>query len=185
VCLSKLLLVMLFVSCSSAWAVDLGYHTPESLPKIVNICGITFHRAFEESKNGVFLIEYVPENETVENWTYLFAIRKEQFPYSPIIRVKGFAEHLKRKNPDWGMRVLNNEATGDAMIDFLIWPEDNSYVEFNVWKFMQAEDRRLISYQFARSVSSGNPLFEQFIKDFKEYETEIAEAMGNFELPLK
>ncbi|MEF2231643.1 MAG: hypothetical protein V3571_11995 [Pseudodesulfovibrio sp.] len=153
-----------------------------SLPEQITFRDVTLHKAFEEAKDGAFITEYVPEGELLEHWFHLFAVRREQSGLSPSKRAAGIAVQLKKTNPEFRSQVLENKKTGDAGIDFLIWPQDDSYGEFNTWKFMQGEPGWLYSFQYGFRGYTGTPS-EKALGPFMKQKQRTVMEMMRFELP--
>ena len=177
------LFIILSLLCSAAFAMDTNDQKRPTPPQTITFQGIEMHRAFEEEKGESFIIEYLPKGETLEKWTYLFAIRKEAFAGSPAIRVNEIAKHLKKQNPNFNSQVLTSKTGNLGLIDFMIWPKDGSFAEFNSWKYMMAaEEGWLISFQFARRGYHDTHSYKAFEKFMPRKQGAVKE-MINFKMP--
>ena len=154
----------------------------DALPEVITFQNVTLHKAFEDEKNGGFITEYIPEGETLEHWNHLFAVRREKIALTPIQRAAGISTHLKKTNPEFRSQVLQDKKTGNAGIDFLIWPEDDSFGEFNTWKFMQGEPGWLYSFQYGFRAYTGTPSDKE-LKPFMMQKQRTVMEMMRFELP--
>ncbi len=173
----SLALFVLVLTSSVAFAFNAELHTPSKLPETIVFHGVEFHKAFEDVKDDAFIIEYLPKDQTLEQWTELFAIRKEASPLSPLDRVKGIAAYLKKVNPNFKSQILKNKKADDAGIDFLVWPDDESMGEFNSWKYIQGETGTLYSYQYGRRGYTGTPSNEEFFAFMKNKQKAVIEMM--------
>jgi hypothetical protein len=121
------------------------------------------------------LREFIPENEKLESWTKLASIRE----YSKLDDPKKLAikllENLKQNNPDAPSRMIVNSKTGEAVIDFVTWAPDNSFIEFNVFKYRRKHGGGLVAEQFAVR-DYKDP--EGFLKGLKPLRTRLVEAMA-------
>ena len=45
--------------------------------------------------------------------------------------------------------MLQNPKNGDVVLNFLVWPDDGSFAEFNVFQYHKQADGGLVSYQYA------------------------------------
>lgn len=170
---SSLMLLMLL--CFNAFALDLNEYKPSTLPQTITFQHVEMERAFEEERGEVFLVEYIPAGQTLENWTFMFAVRREAFPESAVARAVLFSESLKKMNPNFKSHVFHNEEHGTALIDFLMWNEDGSIGEFNSWKFMSVGEGYLVSYQFARRGYAETPSFAELVEFMKNKDSTVHE----------
>lgn len=89
------------------------------------------------------LIEYVRDGETFEKWTKLvgYAYKKVLgLDNSPPKFAAALGQAVKATNPGAQFQIVENPTTGEVLIDFLTWPKDGSYMEFNVFKIKKADD---------------------------------------------
>jgi len=174
-------LSLLILLCATASAAERTI-AQSALPEQITFQDVTLHKAFEEAKDGAFITEYIPEGETLEHWNHLFAVRREKSALTPIQRAGGISVHLKKTNPEFRSQVLEDKKTGNAGIDFLIWPQDNSFGEFNTWKFMQGEPGWLYSFQYGFRGYADTPSDKALGPFMKQKQRTVMEMM-QFELP--
>ncbi|TAK91330.1 MAG: hypothetical protein EPO06_05060 [Burkholderiaceae bacterium] len=119
--------------------------------------------------NGDQLIELIREYEAFEHWTRLVAFRYQQMPAlgnDPKNVVQAVNKTLLVTNPKARSKILLNEKTGEAIIDFLTWPPDESFMEFNVFRYVKSRDgKAVVSLQLAYRFSDRSPeSLERFSK---------------------
>jgi hypothetical protein len=127
-------------------------------------------------------VEYVRDDETLDNWTKLIGIRNFTNLESPKEAVSELEKTLKENDPDSDPFMLASPDGSDAMISFVVGPEDNSYGELNIWRYTKVDGYPgLIAYQFAyRFQGTTDEEVAQFQKDIKRWIQEMSEA--DFEL---
>lgn len=103
--------------------------------------------------DGDKLVEFIRENETFDNWTKLLAFRYQQLPTAGNEPKKVAAEvfqRVKASNSKALANVMISEQKSEAIIDFLTWPKDEKYIEFNVFRYAKSADgKAVVSLQFA------------------------------------
>jgi hypothetical protein len=145
---------------------------------IVTFDQVTYTRQFVSTTPDLRLAEYVAPGETVENWTTLVAVRNFPALDSPGTAVAEFAKTLRQSNPAARFEILVKPDESEATIDFLTWPEDASYAEFNIFRYVKrAGYPGLIAYQFAyRFTDTSDEAAEQFKKDRQRWVDEMSRA---------
>jgi hypothetical protein len=119
-------------------------------PNVVEFDGEQYLPGFTSNQPNLKLIEYVRADETVENWTKLFAVRNFPQKDDPAKAVKAFQQVIKQHNPMAGVQVLVKEDGSEAMIDFLTWETGAEQVELNIHRYLKKPGHPgLISFQFA------------------------------------
>jgi hypothetical protein len=102
---------------------------------------------------GDRLVEYIREDESFEKWTKLVGFRYQQLPRiqnDPTKLAPAMAKIVKASNPRAQTRVIVNREKGEAVVDFLTWPSDGSYMEFNVFRYVRSADGNgIVSLQLA------------------------------------
>jgi len=83
--------------------------------------------------------QYIPFEQTLDNWTSMFALRKFPNMSSPEEAVTNVTESLKNDHPETKFKVTPDQATGDRGVDFFIWTEDKQLSEFDVHIYQQRD----------------------------------------------
>jgi hypothetical protein len=115
----------------------------------VEFDGHTLLFAFKGTNPGEKYREYIPKEEKLESWTKYAAIRHYTNHKDPLDFAKAVAQMVKQHNPLSQSAVLHNKETGAAIIDFITWPPDGAFVEFNIFKFQKDGAGGLIAHQYA------------------------------------
>lgn len=98
-------------------------------------------------------IDFVRENETSIAWTKLVSFRRQQLPQlgnDPVQVAKAMMKLVKAANEKAQARLIVNDENTEAVLDFLSWPPDAKYMEFNVLRYARASDgNAVVALQFA------------------------------------
>lgn len=96
------------------------------------------------------LIEFVPPDETVENWTQLIGYRAI-FDSRQDAREAAAAIAAAAQARYPGSKPTVRSKGDEALVDFVAAPPGGEYVEFNVFKYAPGKDGRgIVSFQYAR-----------------------------------
>jgi hypothetical protein len=123
--------------------------------------------------DGTAVIEYLPAGQNLEKWTKLAAVWTYAEINEPQRLADAILDDLNKKGPDAAAHKNNSQNPDEAVIDFLAWPDDKSYVEFNVWKFRKRDGGGVIGEQYAvrdytdpkKFVSELGPQREKLVKE--------------------
>jgi hypothetical protein len=120
----------------------------------VSVDGEAFPKTFVANRpGGDKLLEFVRETESFEKWTKLVGFRYQQLPRienDPTRAAAAMAQVVKASNPQAQARVITNKDKTETIIDFLTWPPDGSYMEFNVFRYIKSADgNAVVSLQLA------------------------------------
>ena len=75
----------------------------------------------------------------------------------PVAAVKMVGKVVKETNKDANFAIIENEKTGEAIIDFLTWTPESDVMEFNVFKYARAADGKgLVAMQYAQHIKLGD-----------------------------
>ncbi len=111
--------------------------------------------------NGDKLIELIREHETFERWTRLVAFRYQKLPAlgnDPKHVAQALANSIKSVNPQAPSKMLFNGKTNEAIVDFLTWPADGKFMEFNLFRYARSADgKAVISLQLAYRFTDRSP----------------------------
>jgi len=148
-------------------------------PEKIDFQGLTFRKAFSDKNSEGPFSEYLPKGQTLDAWKKLMGYY--EFTKLPDAKdaAQTLVEVLKSQNPDFPSDIIYNEATGEAVVDFVTWPKDESYVEFNVWKYQKNPKGGLIAIQYAERSSDIEPYF----KKLKDHRVKVRDAMAALTLP--
>jgi hypothetical protein len=96
--------------------------------------------------------EYVPHGETLENWTTMIAVR--QWPKAKALK-EIVGPYVRNLQPLYVrdaqvFRPENAKNGNDVVFEFYLAPQDKSYLEYNLIRFVVEEESEGVkSYQFA------------------------------------
>ena len=112
----------------------------------------------EDGSRGEGLAEFTLPGETVEDWSKLFAYHAyPEMGDDPVAAVKMVGKVVKETNKDANFAIVENEKTGEAIIDFLTWTPESDVMEFNVFKYARAADGKgLVAMQYAQHIKLGD-----------------------------
>lgn len=143
--------------------------------------GETYASQYASSVPGQRLVEYVRADESPENWTKLLAVRELPELADPVAAAAELARRLNESNPLARHRLLTKPDDSEALIDFLTWPEDGDYMEFNIFRYVKRTDAPgLVSYQFAYRFSDTSP---EEMDRFKQQRLAWIQQMTTAEFP--
>jgi hypothetical protein len=108
----------------------------------------------EDGRPGEGLAEFTLPGETVEDWTKLFAYHAyPEMGDDPVAAVQMVGKVVKEANKDANFAIVENEKTGEAIIDFLTWTPESDVMEFNVFKYVRASNGKgLVAMQYAQHI---------------------------------
>lgn len=121
--------------------------------------------------------EFVPEGEKLDSWTKLAAIREFDKLDSPVDYGVATIEQLKKQYPKSPSAILENPDTGAVVLDFVVWPEDASFVEFNVFRIEKRAGGGLTSQQYA--VRAYGDASEPFLTNLPSLRKHLVELMAS------
>jgi hypothetical protein len=112
----------------------------------------------EDGSPGEGLAEFTLPGETVNDWSKLFAFHAyPDMGDDPVAAVKMVGKVVKETNKDANFAIVENEKTGEAIIDFLTWMPESDVMEFNVFKYARAADGKgLVAMQYAQHIKLGD-----------------------------
>ena len=161
---------------------------PQNTPAVaagqsIEFAGQQYVEQFESATPDLRLMEFVRPEETVDNWTTLLAFRNFPKLDDPGQSAAAVGKTLQQMQPEAKYRLLEKEDGSEAIIDFLTWPADGSYLEFNIHRYMKKPGfPGLVSYQFAHKFSGPEPPpLEEFQKLRAKWIEEMSQAEWNVE----
>jgi hypothetical protein len=131
--------------------------TNRSLGLVVAVCAaLSIPIAFAESAAFEFdgaeyylrgdeagIREYLTEGETFDDWTTLISIREFSGTNDPKAYANAILANAKESEPDSNGQLLENDAAGSYIADFILFSEDGkepAYVEWNLWRVERKGD---------------------------------------------
>ncbi|HEY1599209.1 MAG TPA: hypothetical protein VGG64_06375 [Pirellulales bacterium] len=117
--------------------------------KTVEFDGQTLVLAYEADSDGDTIQEFIPADETLDSWTSLAAVREHAELDDPQEFAEKVVEQLEKRDPPANYELLANPNTGEVILNFIVWPEDLAYAEFNLFRYRPKEGGGLTSYQYA------------------------------------
>lgn len=128
--------------------------------------------------NGDRLLEFVRPTESFDNWTKLVGYRYQHLPAlgnDPIKYALAMERLVKQTNPQAPVKIIRNEQSGEAIVDFITWPRDQSYMELNVFRFWKSKDgNAVVSVQLANKFVASKPEWSQ--NGANEYQRKLNEV---------
>lgn len=151
---------------------------------VVSIDGEAFTNKFVGNPpNDDKLVEFIRKEETFKNWTKLVGYRYQHMPQienDPRKAALGLEHIVKRTNPKARARVITNKQRSEAIIDFLTWPKDGKYMEFNVFRYVKSTDgKAVVSLQLAYRFTDASPAG---IEKFKKVRTDWLKQAVAFDM---
>lgn len=149
----RLIQVLLLLCC---WQLAAAQETPLVFE------GDVFSKRFAANPpNGDKLVEFVRETESLQQWTKLIAYRYQHLPNlgnDPRKVAAGMAQIVKANNPQAQTRIGMDKSTQEAIVDFLTWPSDRRFMEFNVFRYVRSADgSAVMSLQLAYRFNDTSP----------------------------
>jgi hypothetical protein len=157
---------------ATAGTVELGVLPHET----VEFDGHTLVLAWQNTTDVEQVKEYIPLGQKLNHWTMLASIR--QFPALADVKqvVGAMVNQLKKQYPQSPMAILEQPESGDVIIDFVVWPPDASFVEFNVFRYQKNPQGGLVAEQYALREYQ-NP--EAFLKGLRPLRERLVNLMAS------
>lgn len=119
--------------------------------------------------------EFVPSGEPIARWTRLASIREYPTHADPMALATGLLRALKQQNPDAPSSIIRNPSTGEVIVDFITWPSDRSFTEFNLFRYGRREGGGVVAQQYAlRHYGDAT----EFLRGLKAERTRLVELMA-------
>lgn len=110
-----------------------------------------YHCRFVSVTDTIRLAEYTRDGDSIDKWEKLIGVW--HYPMttgSPEDGAAAVIRELQAKRPTARFQFLKKEDRSEAMVDFITWPDDGSYAEFNVFRYRRLPGQSgLVAYQFA------------------------------------
>jgi len=108
--------------------------------------------------------EFVPEGEKLERWTRLASIREYPTHADPKALAIALQAALKRNQPSAPSSFIENKATGEVIVDFIAWPPDRAFTEFNLFRYGKRDGGGVVAQQYAIRVYGDATTFLRGLK---------------------
>ena len=148
----------------------------------VSFDGTTLWLASTNENPGERVREFIPEGQKLATWTKLASLREYPKLNEPRAVAENLVRALRQQNPGAQSAIIQNPKTGEVIVDFVTWPADNAFVEFNIFKYSRAEGGGLIAQQYALREYQDSAAF---LKSLKPLRTRLVELMAKGGLETK
>lgn len=137
--------------------------------------------AWQGENPGEHIKEFIPPGEKLESWTRLASIREYPEQKDPKTAAANLVGQLKKDYPQARSAVQENDATGEVLVDFVVWPPDESFVEFDVFRYARRDGGGLVAQQYALR-DYKDP--KGFLRDLKPVRERLVNLMAETGLKL-
>jgi hypothetical protein len=167
----KRIAALLFLFCAVSFA---AADTPA-----FRFGGETFVKKFEVKERAPNAqIEFGLASETLEGWSKLVTLHSFAQNGNNAHRAAiALASLIRERQKGAKYRVITNDKTGEAIIDFLLPVPNSAMMEFNVFKYAPAGDA-LVALQFAQRVKLG----EIDAEELRGIRNRAVEEMSNYDM---
>jgi hypothetical protein len=164
------LLVALALAASPALALD-------ALPgaKAVSFDGKRLAHAAEGRTPVERWREFVPPGEKLERWTALASVREYPGHRDPKALAGELVKALKQRYPGAPFAILENPSIGDVIVDFIAWPDDRAFTEFNLFRYGRRDGGGVVAQQYALRVYGDA---SDFLRGLKAERPRLIDAMA-------
>ena len=119
--------------------------------------------------------EFLPLGDKFERWTVLASIREYPGHADPKALAGELVRALKRSTPDAPMSILEHPGSGDVLVDFITWPPDRAFVEFNLFRYGKRDGGGVVAQQYAlRAYGDAS----DFLRRLKSERPKLLDAMA-------
>ena len=121
----------------------------EKKKEVIHFDGQTLALAWEAENPNEKVKEYIPDGEKLDTWKKLASIREYPKTNDPKALAANLLQTLKKQNPNAPSSMIENPKTGEVMLDFITFPPDSSFVEFNIFKYFPKPGGGVVVQQYA------------------------------------
>jgi hypothetical protein len=142
--------------------------------------GQTYVKAFEKKSKTASVTEYLPSGETLKSWNRLVAFRTMTGTENPKLAAMGLIRALKHSNPQAQSAMFEHPASKDVIVDFVTWPADGSFIEFNIFRYSrQSGGKGLLLQQYAqRAYGDDSTAFLEKLKTERQRLVDVMAKTG-------
>ena len=169
-------LVNFLAAPSAAQDVDAVAPGKLAAAEMISFDGHKLALAWEANNNGERTREYLPEGQKLDSWTILASIREYPNLNDHHAVVGNLVRQLKKQNPPAPVGLIENPTTGDVIVDFVVWPEDGAFVEFNIFKYGKNEAGGIVAQQYALRAYGDKA--EDFLRGLKPLRERLISEMA-------
>jgi hypothetical protein len=144
-------------------------------PKQVEFDGRTLELAWESENPDLPVVEFIPKGETLEKWTHLASIR--QFPDvgNPQELAKLTLEQVAKDYPGAPTNMAVDPNETEAIIEFVADAPDDSFAEYNIFKYAKNPDGGVVAQQYALR---GYGDRQKFLEELSERRQKLLDEMA-------
>lgn len=147
---------------------------PEGKKETVSFNGHTLVLAFEGENPSETVKEFLPTGQRLDSWKQLASIRKYPKLDNPKLVAENLVRVLKQQNPEAPHQLTQDPKTGAVVVDFVTWPRNQAFVEFNVFKYMKTDGGGLVAHQYALRNYDEQ---EKFLRQLKPLRARLVKLM--------
>jgi hypothetical protein len=118
-------------------------------PKYVKFDGLQLNLAWQSEDPELPVAEFIPKGETLEKWTHLASIRRFPQQDDPQALAKTTVEGVAEQYPGAPTNIQNDPQGSDAVIEFVVSPPDDSFAEYNVFRYAKDPKGGVVAEQYA------------------------------------
>jgi hypothetical protein len=119
------------------------------VPKYVRFDGKRLNLAWESENPEQPVAEFIPEGETLEKWTHLASIRRFPGLDDPQQLAKLTIDQINEQFPGAPTNLVDNPKGDDAIIEFVVNAPDDSFAEYNLFKYGKGASGGVVAEQYA------------------------------------
>jgi len=149
-------------------------------PETIDFDGETLVLAYRAADATDGIREFIPKGETLEHWTKLAATREYGDLDDPAAMAGAVVKDLKKQYPQSPFKIMENKQTGEVIVDFVLWPDDGSLAEFNVFRYSKNPEGGLFSQQYALRAYGDDT--EGFLRDLRPVRERLVGTMAGIGL---
>lgn len=139
--------VLVALSAGSSFAAEPQAELPKAT---VQFDGLTLRLASAGSNKVMTLMEFVPEGQTLDDWTNMAAIHVYGEPrIGPRKRAEAMVAHIMKTHPEVPVESQDSPDSKQVVVSFAMWDSDKQLVEFNVFGFGTGDGGNDVGLQYA------------------------------------
>lgn len=135
-----------------------------SQAETIRIGDQVFVLADSKQSNEGTMKEYVPREQSLQNWKRLVAVRHFHNLKSPKKYIDNLVSEYRKRYPHMKFEAGGDKARNQWLVDYIIYPRDGGpkFVEWNFFTARPSSDRGIIVYQYAARASYEKSVEEAF-----------------------